>query len=111
MPEVEPRWKEGPRRRRPRVLRADPDRPLATRCQAAIGRICSGRAEHRHHIRRRSQGGGDGPDNTLDLCFSCHEHIHANPAWARARGLLGAPIETEEPYRWANESPDTSVSF
>jgi hypothetical protein len=88
MPEVSPIWKEGPRKKKPRPLRAEPDRPMAPRCEASIRLVCSGRATHRHHVTRRSQGGGHGAENTLDLCFECHEHIHRNPDWSRSQGFL-----------------------
>lgn len=29
----------------------------------------------------------------LLLCHSCHEHVHAHPAWARERGLLAPSSE------------------
>ena len=68
--------------------RARPDEPLADWCQAQIPEWCSGRASHRHHVKRRSQGGTDDVSNTRDLCSSCHEFVHANPAWSYANGLL-----------------------
>lgn len=82
---------DGTRRRLPRGRvsgRARPDEPLATWCEAQVDGVCTGRAEHRHHVRRRSQGGGDDASNTRDLCGRCHEHVHRNPEWAYEAGLL-----------------------
>lgn len=74
--------------RRTRSGRARPDEPLATWCEAAIDRVCTGRAVDRHHIIRRGPGSSDEAWNTLDICRPCHRHIHANPAWARSVGFL-----------------------
>jgi 5-methylcytosine-specific restriction endonuclease McrA len=49
---------------------------------------CRMYAEHVHHIKRRSQGGGNEPSNLLACCFSCHESIHRNPAKASEKGHL-----------------------
>lgn len=70
--------------------RARPDEPLAEWCEIAVAGVCKGRAEVRHHKLRRSQGGGDEQANTLDVCDmgGCHDHIHANPAWAYRMGYL-----------------------
>jgi len=68
--------------------RARPDEPLATWCEAQVDGVCTGRAEHRHHVRRRSQGGTDDASNTRDLCGACHGWVHAHPAKAYIRGLL-----------------------
>jgi hypothetical protein len=68
--------------------RARPDEPLATWCEAAIPAVCTDRAEHRHHILRRAQGGTDGAENTFDLCRACHDYVHRNVAWAYDNGLL-----------------------
>lgn len=68
--------------------RAEPDRPMADWCEARIQVSCTGRAGHRHHKLRRSQGGTDDSTNTVDLCWSCHEFIHANPAWSYEQGYL-----------------------
>lgn len=57
-------------------------------CVARIEGVCAGRADHRHHRRLRSQGGTDDGANLLAVCFSCHEHIHRHPWWARSWGLL-----------------------
>jgi hypothetical protein len=86
--EVTPIPKSGPRKKKPRVGRAEPERPMATWCEAAIELVCTGRATHRHHVIRRSQGGGHGAESTADLCSECHRHVHENPAWAREQGLL-----------------------
>lgn len=68
--------------------RARPDEPLAVWCEAQIDGVCTGRAVHRHHVRRRGQGGGDDRSNTRDVCDACHAFVHANPAWAYEAGLL-----------------------
>lgn len=49
---------------------------------------CLRRAEHAHHIVRRSQGGRDDPANLLMVCHVCHGLIHANPSAAFAKGHL-----------------------
>lgn len=43
---------------------------------------------HRHHRKRRSQGGGDDFVNVIDLCFVCHELVHAHVEQAYEHGLL-----------------------
>jgi len=68
--------------------RARPDEPLATCCEAQIDDVCSARPEHRHHVRRRSQGGTDDASNTRDLCGRCHDWVHAHPAAAYQLSLL-----------------------
>lgn len=40
-----------------------------------------------HHLLKRSQGGGHGPDNLLDACFHCHDWIERHPKEAAATGL------------------------
>lgn len=49
---------------------------------------CSGQAEHVHHIKRRSQGGGNELNNLLVCCHVCHGWIHANVAEAAKHGWL-----------------------
>jgi len=68
--------------------RARPDEPLADWCEARIDGVCTGRAAHRHHIKRRSQGGTDDASNCADLCSDCHGWVHANPARSYELGLL-----------------------
>jgi len=77
--------------RRTRSKRARPNDPLAQWCEVAIPGVCTGEAQHRHHIVRRGQGGGDERANTLDICHRCHGHIHGNVAWSKARGYLRSP--------------------
>jgi HNH endonuclease len=57
-------------------------------CEARIEDVCEGRGCHAHHILPRSASGPDEPGNLLWVCLLCHDHIHRNPAWAYAQGLL-----------------------
>lgn len=41
-----------------------------------------------HHVRLRSQGGGHEVENLLTLCDAAHLLVHANPAVAKAHGLI-----------------------
>lgn len=68
--------------------RARPSEPLADWCEVGRIGVCSGRAAHRHHRLRRSQGGTDDPSNTLDVCSPCHQLIHERPSLAYAHGWL-----------------------
>jgi hypothetical protein len=68
--------------------RARPGEPLAMWCEIGTWGRCTGRAEVRHHIRMRSQGGTDDPSNTLDICDAEHRYIHNHPAEAYERGWL-----------------------
>jgi hypothetical protein len=68
--------------------RARPGDDLATWCEVGRLGVCTGRATHRHHRLMRSQGGGDEPENTLDVCAACHDLIHARPGLAYAHGWL-----------------------
>lgn len=56
-------------------------------CQARL-EGCSGWANHRHHRKLRKQGGSDGPENLVDVCWSCHRKIHAEPLRSYELGLL-----------------------
>lgn len=62
------------------------DRPLATWCEIAVPGVCTGRAEHRHHVLLRSAGGTGGP--CLDCCAADHRYVHEHPEWAYANGFL-----------------------
>lgn len=68
--------------------RARPDEPLATWCQTQIEGVCTGRAEHRHHILTRARGGTDEATDTIDCCRADHDWIHAHPIEATERGFL-----------------------
>lgn len=57
-------------------------------CEAGIQGVCTGRAQHVHHLTLRSQGGGHDPEGLLDSCLACHGHIHANPAESYEQGWL-----------------------
>jgi 5-methylcytosine-specific restriction endonuclease McrA len=43
---------------------------------------------HVHHIKRRSQGGGNEPSNLICLCQAAHDYVHNNPREAALLGLL-----------------------
>lgn len=58
------------------------------RCEAAIDGVCTYVAQHRHHIKLRSRGGSNEASNLLYVCLRCHDHIHANPAWATEHGFM-----------------------
>ena len=49
---------------------------------------CRAEATEVHHIRRRSQGGGNELSNLIDLCNGHHKFIHAHPSEAFEMGLL-----------------------
>lgn len=66
----------------------------------ASGRVrpvrCQTTATEVHHIRPRSLGGNHHPDNLLDLCCTCHRHVHAYPADAHTAGLLDINSQTNQ---------------
>lgn len=78
------------RRRVPETVRRQVLVRAGARCEARFTSHCTGVAEHLHHRRRRSQGGGDTPANLVAVCRGCHEAIHGSPARAVAEGLLVA---------------------
>ena len=87
--EVEPRWKTKTTKKRRKVGRADPDRPLATWCELrdVFPDKCGQRATERHHKERGPRRRHNGP--TMDLCWHCHHvEIHGNPTRAYERGWL-----------------------
>lgn len=68
--------------------RARPSEALAEVCQIGKWGVCTFTPEHRHHIVMRSQGGGDEPGNTLDVCEACHHYAHMHRAEARVKGWI-----------------------
>ena len=61
---------------------AGPDAGLSGRCWGAL---------QRHHVKRRSQGGTDEPENIVLLCLEHHtggSGVHSNVALAKSLGLL-----------------------
>ena len=59
---------------------------------------CTRQAEHAHHRKMRSQGGSHRTVNLLDVCLSCHDHIHlVDVAGAYERGHLLHSWEIEGP--------------
>lgn len=57
-------------------------------CEAMLPHGCTGRAEHLHHRRLRSQQGGHEVANLIHICHMCHDWIHRNPRESYQRGLL-----------------------
>lgn len=57
-------------------------------CEARASAECTGRADHSHHRKLRSQGGDDSTANILKVCWRCHHTIHANPAESYEQGWL-----------------------
>lgn len=55
---------------RPAILRRDGHRCI--KCHRR------GPGLHVHHIRYRSRGGTNRPENLATVCKSCHEHIHGH---------------------------------
>jgi 5-methylcytosine-specific restriction endonuclease McrA len=91
--DIEPRFKQPVKRRAKRgtvpvkVKRWVKERD-GHRCVAKVEGVCTGKAEHVHHVVRRAQGGDAGMGNLISLCFPCHEYIHAHVEWARSHGYI-----------------------
>lgn len=49
---------------------------------------CTGGAEHLHHRKLRSQGGGHTVSNLVHICAACHRWVHGHPAAAYRCGWL-----------------------
>jgi hypothetical protein len=63
------------------------------KCEAAAAASCRRRGSQLHHRLMRSQGGKHTVENLLDVCATCHAHIHAHPEQAYERGwLLRRPV-------------------
>lgn len=57
-------------------------------CQARVPDVCMVRAVTAHHLKLRSQGGGNELENLCAVCRDCHLFLHHNPAWAADNGLI-----------------------
>lgn len=62
-------------------------------CEAMVPGVCTGRAEHWHHRRMRSQGGAHEVVNGLGVCAGCHGFFHAHPAHAYEAGWLVRSVD------------------
>lgn len=49
---------------------------------------CTGRAEHMHHRKLRSQGGEHTVENLVNICERCHTYTHMHPAEANTNGWI-----------------------
>ncbi len=56
-------------------------------CEAHL-KGCTGRGEHLHHKRTRSQGGKHTVENLINACGWCHRYIHDHPGEAYELGLM-----------------------
>jgi 5-methylcytosine-specific restriction endonuclease McrA len=45
-------------------------------CDVIYCFICSAIATQLHHIKYKSQGGSDHPDNLARMCYDCHDSHH-----------------------------------
>ena len=57
-------------------------------CQARIPDVCMVKAVTAHHLKLRSQGGGNEQENLMAVCRDCHMFLHNNPAAATELGLM-----------------------
>lgn len=52
-------------------------------CEFRFPNICTGWAEHVHHVIPLSQGGTHDLKNLKASCMNCHMHHHKNPSDSR----------------------------
>ena len=57
-------------------------------CEVKVPGVCTGRAQHKHHMILRSQGGTNHPANLLPVCLPCHDYIHKHPEEAKEHGWI-----------------------
>lgn len=72
-------------------------------CEAMIVEAgCTFKAQHIHHRKMRSQGGGHTPSNCVLICYRCHDWIHKHPAVSYERGFLvrGHKDETAQVFMY-----------
>ena len=106
-------WAEHARRRRAGI---GPDRLRVLERTGGLCAVpgCSRPAEHEHHVRFRSRGGGEEPTNRLPLCDSCHlAGIHGGVLTVEGLAghrliwrLPGADGDGEEREVWVTEGDD-----
>ncbi len=70
------------------------------RCEIGISRECTGKFEHSHHRKMRSQGGTDRVENILAVDPFCHTWIHAHPEVSYALGWLVKSHDDETEVEW-----------
>lgn len=58
------------------------------RCELRVEGVCLGRAQHPHHIQKRSQGGSHHYSNLLDACDPCNGWVEDHPREAAERGWV-----------------------
>ena len=46
------------------------------KCDVLLCAVCSSVATQLHHVKYKSHGGTDDPDNLIPLCFNCHSGHH-----------------------------------
>lgn len=67
-------------------------------CEFHVRGVCTQRAVHLHH-RKRREFGDHGSKNLVDLCLECHAYVHAHPNESYEKGWLilstGDPTEIE----------------
>lgn len=59
----------------------------AEACEAQTP-LCTGKPEHFHHRKLRSQGGSNKVGNCLAVCSSCHAYIHSHVQESVDRGWI-----------------------
>lgn len=62
-------------------------RDMGCRAAEVIRIPCAGRIDP-HHVKRRSQGGEDTPENLVSLCRAHHDWVHAHPDESYQLGFL-----------------------
>ena len=72
-------------------------------CEAKLTGCLSTPQETPHHRKKRTQGGTNGMNNLLAVCWRCHTRIHSvlpsDPdRWAYKAGLLLRRSDPEEPF-------------
>lgn len=63
-------------------------------CEGKVSSHCGGVGVAAHHVKMRSRGGGNNPENMAWLCTPCHMWVHDNPAEATELGLLTSQWES-----------------